>query len=265
MAIGQYLADIENAPAQRRAQQTAAQGKIDAANGASPDIQNAWKAQQDIWAPQVGMSQTALQNMQGMADDYFSKDPEKFDDSAYSGDAALKKYLDPSMDFRMQRGVGALDASAAAQGGLFSSGHGQAVQDYAQGLASTEYSKANDRMMQQRNNAYQQYSDFLQNQQARRNGLMNVYGQQLSAGQNAMSNLSAQRGNYDQANIQNRQDIVNAYAEKEANRQNNANSGSAAVLGLLGSSLDLGANAAGSYYGAKAGAAQQGEVNRGMV
>jgi hypothetical protein len=256
MGIGQYAADLVNAPAQRRAGQTAAQGKIDAVNSATPLIQNALDSQKGIWGQTAGLTDSALSSMEQANQDYWSKDPSKFDDSAYTGDAALQKYLDPSMAFRMQRGVGALDASAAAQGGLFSSGHGNEVTDYAQGLASTEYGKANDRMMQARNNAYQQYDDFLKNQQSKRQGQMDMYGKQLSTGMQGKQNLSEQQGNFDTANIQNRMDSVNAYAEKEANRQANANSSQAAAWGLGGSLLDTGAQAAGSYYGAKAGASK---------
>jgi hypothetical protein len=85
---------------------------------------------------------------------------------------------------------------------------------------------------------------------------MDMYGKQLSTGMQGKQNLSEQQGNFDTANIQNRMDSVNAYAEKEANRQANANSSQAAAWGLGGSLLDTGAQAAGSYYGAKAGASK---------
>ena len=246
MGLGDYLSGIVGADSTRRAQQTAAQGQIDAITGAQGGISDAWNAQQGMWSPIASNAGSAIDKYSQAANsDYWKQDPEKFQ---FNGD--IKDYLDPSMDFRMQRGTGALDASAAAQGGLFSSGHGMAVQDYAQNLASTEYGKAFDRMQTTRNNAYQQYSDFLQNQQARRTGQLNAYKGQADIGMQGLSNLSQQRGNYDQSNIQNRMDLVNAYAGKEANRQGNENLGWQNAAGALGSGVDMGAQAGAAYLGA---------------
>lgn len=53
--------------------------------------------------------------------------------------------MDPSYAFQQQQGINAIDSSAAARGGLLSSGHTKDILDYSQGLASQEYGKAFDR------------------------------------------------------------------------------------------------------------------------
>ena len=244
MGIGNFLSDLANAPAKRRAEQTLAQGQINAVESARPMIGEAWNAQQGMWQPTANELQTGTQNLnQAVGQDYWSQDPSKFN---FQGQ--IEDYLDPSMQFRMNRGVGALDASASAQGGLFSSGHGNEVTDYAQGLASEEYGKAFDKMQTSRNNAYQQYTDFLQNQQARRQGQVSNALSQTNVGMQGTENLSNQRTAYDTSNIANRMDKINAYAGKQANQQQNANLGLSSGLGALGSVADAGIKAATAYY-----------------
>lgn len=64
----------------------------------------------------------------------------------------LNAYADPSYQFRLQQGVNGLDASAAAKGGLLSSGHMKDLTDYSQGLASTEYQNMYNRFNNDQNN-----------------------------------------------------------------------------------------------------------------
>ena len=57
-------------------------------------------------------------------------------------------YSDPSYQFRLNQGLGALEASAAARGVLRSGGTLQGVQDYAQDYASQEYQNIYNRALQ---------------------------------------------------------------------------------------------------------------------
>lgn len=65
-----------------------------------------------------------------------------------AGTNALATYADqvnqpfeetPGYQFRLQQGLDAVEASRAARGGLFSGATGQALNNYAQGMASQEY------------------------------------------------------------------------------------------------------------------------------
>ena len=67
--------------------------------------------------------------------------------------------MDPSYQFQQQQGINAIDSSAAARGGLLSSGHTKDIQDYAQGLASQEYGKAYDRFRNNRLDKANRLSD----------------------------------------------------------------------------------------------------------
>jgi hypothetical protein len=64
---------------------------------------------------------------------------------------------DPGYQFRLQQGLGALEGSAAARGGLFSGQTGKDLTDYAQGMASQEYQNAFNRDLAQKQNLGQAY------------------------------------------------------------------------------------------------------------
>jgi hypothetical protein len=91
---------------------------------------------------------------------------------------------DPSYAWRMSEGVNALDKSAASRGRLLSGAQQQGVADYAQNLASTEYSNAYARQSAEKTNQYNML-----------NNLSNT-GQSAAAGQAAVSqNLSSSTAN----------------------------------------------------------------------
>lgn len=62
--------------------------------------------------------------------------------------------LDPSYAFRLKQGQMATDAAANRAGGLIGGNAMQGMQDYTQGLASTEYGNAFNRYQTQRANIY---------------------------------------------------------------------------------------------------------------
>lgn len=61
-----------------------------------------------------------------------------------SGD--VMGYMDPSYQFRLSEGLKAMQRTAAARGGLLSGGALKEAQRYGQGLASTEYGNAFNRL-----------------------------------------------------------------------------------------------------------------------
>jgi len=64
------------------------------------------------------------------------------------------EYLDPSMEFRLGIGEQTTQRAANVGGGALSGNTLRALQDYSQGLASTEYSNAFNRFQTERGNIY---------------------------------------------------------------------------------------------------------------
>lgn len=87
-----------------------------------------------------------------------------FNEPKYTGPAAFQDMkfdfeADPGYQFRLSEGNKAVQASAAARGGLFSGATGTALQDYSQGLASQEYGNAYNRFADQRDYNRQNYEN----------------------------------------------------------------------------------------------------------
>ena len=95
-------------------------------------------------APYRESGYSALKDIAG-SKDYFTKQygPEDF-----------AAGLDPSYAFRLKQGQMATDAAANRAGGLVGGNAMQGMQDYTQGLASTEYGNAFNRYQTQRSNIY---------------------------------------------------------------------------------------------------------------
>lgn len=70
------------------------------------------------------------------------------------GEQQLAQYLDPSMAFRMKYGTQLGERAANVGGGLISGNTLRALEDYRQGLASTEYGNAFNRFQTDRTNIY---------------------------------------------------------------------------------------------------------------
>lgn len=82
----------------------------------------------------------------------------------YNGPPAFKDLTfdfeaDPGYQFRLSEGSRAVEASAAARGGLFSGKTGTDLQGFAQGLASQEYGAAYNRFADKRDYNRQNYQD----------------------------------------------------------------------------------------------------------
>lgn len=228
-----------------------AQGDLSAYQNATPMIQSAYDAQQTMWSPytqNAGADMEAYRNATN--DPYWSQDPERFQFGKN-----VEDYIDPALEYRIQQGVRGLDASASAQGGLFSSGHGRDVTAFGQEEASKEKVLAGQRFQQERGQAYQEHADFLANQQARRQGRLNASQGLASMGMQGVQNLSQQRGNYDTSMIANSTDIARAKSAISANRQSPFQRIAGLGLGLLSG----GANMYSNYLQASPGSAMANE------
>lgn len=101
---------------------------------------------------------------------------------------------DPGYQFRLKQGMQALENSAAARGGLLSTGTAKDINDYAQNYASNEYSNVYNRALteyQQRYNIFQNNQANTFNRLAALSGIgQTAAGQLSSAGSNAAGNVS---------------------------------------------------------------------------
>lgn len=99
----------------------------------------------------------------------------------------------PGYQFQLQQGQQALERSAAARGGVLSGGTAKALDQYGQGLASTNYQQAYNNALtqyQQSYNQFQQNQSNLFNRNASLAGLGQTTAGQLGAqGQQAAGNV----------------------------------------------------------------------------
>ena len=99
---------------------------------------------QKPWLEAGGRALSTMES--GMNSGRFNTDPGEFSYGDYQEPEFQFDFeTDPGYQFRLDQGMKALEGSAAARGGLFSSNTGDRIQDYAQGLASQEYGNAYNR------------------------------------------------------------------------------------------------------------------------
>jgi hypothetical protein len=160
--------------------------------------------------------------------------------AAYTGTfqapTAAQAEATPGYQFQLQQGQQALENSAAARGGLLSAGTGKQLEQYGQGLASTNYQQVYNNAMQQ---YQQQYAQF-QNNQA------NLYNRLMGIGQTGLGATQTSVGaNLQGAGLYGQQGQL--AASQQAGYQ--AQAGGAQAIGLAGLGNSIG-NAMGSFAGA---------------
>ena len=96
----------------------------------------------------------------------------------FTAPTAAQAEQTPGYQFQLQQGENALQNSAAAQGGLLSGSTLAGMNQYAQGLASSNYQNTFNNALTQYQNAYQ---SFLNNQNNTYSRLMGLSGQGLQA------------------------------------------------------------------------------------
>ena len=126
------------------AAKSAARTQSEGAERAAELNREMFNIQNEQQAPYREAGYSALKDIAG-SKDYFTKQygPEDF-----------AAGLDPSYAFRLKQGQMATDAAANRAGGLVGGNALQGMQDYTQGLASTEYGNAFNRYQTQRSNIY---------------------------------------------------------------------------------------------------------------
>ena len=164
---------IGGATISANAAQNAANTEAGAANSANQLQYSEFQQQQANEAPWLSAGTSALGQMRSMA----STTP-TFTQADFLANE------DPAYGFDLSQGQQAIERSAAAQGGLQSGGTLKSLTNYAQGMASNEYSNAYNRFMTN------------QNTQFSRLGTLAGYGQTATAGVNqAGTNMANNVGN----------------------------------------------------------------------
>lgn len=118
---------------------------------------------------------------------------------SFQAPTAQQAAATPGYQFTLQQGLNAIQSSAAASGGLLTGGTMKALNNYAQGVASTNYQQTYNNAF---SNYLQNYQQFQQNQLNQYQRLMGTVGigQQAQQGQMAAAGAQAQLyGNIGQA------------------------------------------------------------------
>ena len=158
---------------------------------------------------------------------------EQYPGGPFTAPTAAQAAETPGYQFALDQGTRALDAGAAANGSLLTGGTGQALEQFGQGLANTNYNSVYNRALQTYDTNYNTWSNQQANQFNRLAALANagqVSAQQLgnagltSAGQvaNTLANTGQQVG----------QNINNAAAATASGYIGQANAWGGALGGI---------------------------------
>lgn len=148
-----------------KAAKQGAQIQADAARYAADVQQDMFEKQFGALAPYRGTGYQALNQIRSMLPGEYTAYDEKGEPitgtrtgtdylTRQFGPQDFATYLDPSMQFRMGLGEEATRRTANLGGGALGGNTLKAIQDYAQGLASTEYGNAFNRFQTERGNIY---------------------------------------------------------------------------------------------------------------
>ena len=151
--IGNLGKDITGATAAEKAAEAQRTGLAEAGAAQERMFDKSLETQQ----PWLEAGERALGSLEsGIQSGQFGTDAGQFDFADYDPGAGYEApqfdfEADPGYKFRLEQGMKAIEGSAAARGGLFSGGTGQALQEFGQGLAAQEYGDAYRRFQDQRN------------------------------------------------------------------------------------------------------------------
>ena len=167
-ALGSGLAASTQAGAAQSAQQLQAQEAQNALNFQEQE----WQTQQQNEAPFLQAGQGAINTLSGL-----TSTPGQGLLTPWTGQftapTAQQAEQTPGYQFELQQGEGAVQNSAAARGGLLTGNTAEAMQQYGQGLASTNYQQTYQNALTQ----YQQaYNTFQNNQTNTYNRLAGIAG-----------------------------------------------------------------------------------------
>ena len=189
---------------QSKAAKSAASTQAAAADRAAELEQRQFDIAREDLAPARELGYVALKDIEAMKPLF----------TAQFGPDQFAQYLDPSMEFRRRLGTQATERLANVGGGALSGNTLRALEEFGQGLASTEYGNAFNRFQTDRTNIYNTLANIAgmgqgavntginagQNFAAQQTGLITGQAAAQAAGQvgsaNAYANALGNIGNY---------------------------------------------------------------------
>jgi hypothetical protein len=191
-----------------QASKSAAQTQADAANNATAAQQQALQQQLELQKPFTTAGTTAVNQLSKMTQPGGAATK----DFAYAP-FNYNQYTDPGTQFRVQQGLNAMNATAAARGGLISGNALKAGQDYGQAQGSQEYGAAFNRYLQN-------YANSQNTFQMNRNNLLDPLKFLTNIGQAGASNQAANVGSFGSSQAANITGAANATAAGQVGSAN---------------------------------------------
>ena len=205
------------------AAKSAAQTQADAANQATASQNAALQQQIALQQPFTTAGTTAVNQLSAMTQPGGALTKE-------FGYGPFNYQADPGYAFRMKEGLNAMNATAAARGGLISGNALKAGQVYGQEMGSQEYGNAFNRYLQNYANAQNTY-------QLNRNNLIDPLKFLTNIGQAGASNQAANVGSFGSSQAANTMGAANALASGQIGSANAYNS----ALGGIGNAAQTAA------------------------
>jgi len=222
---------------QANAAESAAQLQAQEAANSLAFQKQEWQTQQQNEAPFLQAGQTAIGDLSGLLA------PGGGLSQGWTGQftapTAAQAEATPGYQFTLQQGQNAIQNSAAAQGNLLSGGTEAALDQYSQGLASTNYQQAFNNAFTQYGTAY---NTFENNQANQFNRLASVAGLgQTTAGQLGQQGQQAASNNVTNTNLTSGAQIGQDYLNAASSRASgyNAIGNSLGNIGQLASIYSL--------------------------
>ena len=209
--VGSYLSS--------EASKSAAQTQANAANNATAAQSAALDKQLALQQPYVTAGTTAVNQLSAMT----QPGGEATKNFSY-GPFDYNQNTDPGTQFRLKQGLDAMNATAAARGGLISGNALKAGQDYGQAQGSQEYSNAFNRYLTNYSNAQNTF-------QLNRNNLLDPLKFLTNVGQAGASNQAANVGSFGAANAANTIGAGNAQAAGQVGSANAYTGGASNAIG----------------------------------
>jgi hypothetical protein len=164
------------------ASKNAAQQQASSEQSAINLQQQEWQTQQGNEAPFLKAGESALPQLQSdINNPAFSQYP----GGTFQAPTAAQAAAYPGEQFQLQQGAQAIDENAAATGNLNSGTTGEALENYGQGLAQTDYGNVYNQALQQYMTNYGVWNQDTTNQVNRLSSL-------AAGGANAAANLGQQ-------------------------------------------------------------------------
>lgn len=211
-AIDQAIANLEDV-------KTYGQG----ISGTNKRLYGDWLAKmQGMYGGDVSNYNQTLADLRNAIDNY--------KDFEYTRDQS--EFMDPAMAMRQREAAKQLNAAASAGGNRFSSNYQDKLMAQSQGIASEEWQKSFDRMMQDR---AQQLNEWQTGQNKINNltSMAQLYGQGRNQLSNALGDYYSSMANQNNADLESYSDL----AMGQANLNSQRSSGIGSVLGSIGSAI----------------------------